>query len=402
MVQKNKRYIIFIIIVAATYNAIYSLAYMKGLYYTLMQSGLHLSHFQLGQLYSAYGIFAMIAYLCGAFFLSRFPHWKLITVSSLIVFLLTVFLATTPPYPVMFAIFGVFGFLLGATFYPAHLEVLHQLGGEEQQGTVFGMFFVFNSLFGVVFASTGMSLTTLDSSPEKSMQFLFIFFAALNLLTALLSYIFLRKLPYNCEKREALTFASAKKLFSNKKLLLVMVIVFTNYLAYANTNYILPYLSQVFHVSDGVNNILSIVRVYLIGIIAAPIAGGITDKLRSASKLMGISFGLHSLTIIIMLLFFHSSKIGAIICVLLICLFATMGKSMALVTIDEASITPQMYGLCISLVSFCSYSPDAFYLSVSGWILDTFPKSGYQCNFLIAAISSLIGIAASVKLSRKK
>ena len=143
----HKKEKLIIAILAAGYNSIYSLAFMKGLYYTLMLSGLHLTHFQLGQLYSAYGIFSMISYLFGAFFLNHFSRWKLAAVSSLVVGILTGYLVFLPPYYIMFLIFGVAGFLIGATFYPVHLEILHQLGGSGNQGAVFSLFFVCNSLF---------------------------------------------------------------------------------------------------------------------------------------------------------------------------------------------------------------------------------------------------------------
>ncbi len=88
MLSFKKRTFI-VTILAASYNSIYSLAFMKGLYYTILLNGLHLTHFQLGQLYSAYGIFSMFSYLFGVFFLNRFAKWKLITGSSLLVSLLT-------------------------------------------------------------------------------------------------------------------------------------------------------------------------------------------------------------------------------------------------------------------------------------------------------------------------
>lgn len=116
-----------------------------------------------------------------------------------------------------------------------------------------------------------------------------------------------------------------------------------------------------FHLAPWINNAFSVVRIYIIGMIAAPIAGAITDRVRSASKLMSYSFILYSITFFIMLVFARRSIIFTIITLLFICLFVNMGKSMALVTLDEIRIPPQVYGLSINLISFCAYSPDAFY-----------------------------------------
>lgn len=92
---------------------------------------------------------------------------------------------------------------------------------------------------------------------------------------------------------------------------MIIIIVFINYIAYTNINYVLPYLSETFHLPVRVNNLLSIIRVYFIGIIAAPIAGKITDLLHSASRIMGYTFLLHSIAIhIIFFLAAMASLIG--------------------------------------------------------------------------------------------
>lgn len=67
---------------------------------------------------------------------------------------------------------------------------------------------------------------------------------------------------------------------------------------------------------------------------------------------------------------------------------------MALVTIDEAGITPAMYGMAISFISFSAYSPDAFYYSLCGGIIDSFNTKGYNYIFLLTAVCSIIGLWA--------
>ncbi|MDY4207292.1 MAG: MFS transporter [Lachnospiraceae bacterium] len=401
MTTKKNCYFL-ILILASAYNSIYSLAFMKGLYYTLIQSGLGLSHFQLGQLYSSFGLFSMFSYLGGAFFLNRFERWKLLSGSSLIVGILTICLATLPSYPVILIIFGIIGFLIGSTFYPAHLEVLHQIGDLQNQGAVFGMFFVFNSIFGILFAFIGFGISSLDFPTSSRMQFLLLFFALLNFIGFILSAIFLRKLPSDTVTKSSLSLKGIKKLLQNKRLWLVILIVASNYICYSSMNYIFPYLENVFHLPSNINNILSIVRLYCIAIIAAPIAGKITDKIHSASKLMGLSFSLYSITIFIMLLCFRRNLIGSFLCILLFCLFVNMGKSMALITIDEAKIPPNLYGMAISVISFSAYSPDAFYYSLSGKILDCSPAHGYEYIFMIAAVISLLGFITTQILNRTK
>ena len=77
-----------------------------------------------------------------------------------------------------------------------------------------------------------------------------------------------------------------------------------------------------------------------------------------------------------------------------------MGKSIALITIDEAGVPSVFYGMAISFISFSAYSPDAFYYSLSGKILDTFPVNGYYIVFAIVVVLSIVGFLASLFLEK--
>lgn len=400
MKKLTKSEILMVLILASVYNSVYSLAFMKGLYYTLMQSGLGLTHFKLGQLYSLYGLFSMFSYLCGAFFLNRFKCWKLVAGSSIIIGTLTLALTFLPPYQIMLVLFSIIGFLLGATFYPAHLQLLHQIGGIFNQGAVFSLFFVFNSVLGVIFTIVGFGITSISVSDPQLVRFLFLFFAVLNIIGGILAMIFLKKIPEDISDKSPLTFQQIKQLVENKKLWTVILIVFTNYIAFSSLNYILPFINDSFALSPVFTNILTVIRVYFIGIVAGPVAGMITDRLRSASRLMKYSFISSAVTLVMMLIFFGGNLAGTILCLLLTCLFVNMGKSMALITIDEAHIPPVLYSMSISFLSFCAYSPDAFYYSLCGILIDVFPAQGYTLIFLLVALASVIGFLASKSLDR--
>lgn len=387
-----------IFILACGYNSVYSLIFMKSLYYQLMLNNLGLTHFRLGQLYSILGLLSMISYLCGSFFLSRISFWKLVSSSVLLIGIMTLSLVFRPSYPFMIVIFGVVGFLLGAIFYPAHLQILHHIGSPEYQGTVFSLFYAFNGFLGIVFAALGFVISDLDMADYDSVQLLFLFFGALNLISAVSCAFILRKLPVEDSARSSVHMKDVLQWIHNPKLWLVILIVFTNYIGFSSLNYLLLYFEASHSVSSGFMNVLMIVRTYLLAIVAAPIAGKITDHFHSAARLMKHSFLLNAIMLILMILFAQTNMVLMLTTALLACLFINMGKSMALITIDEASIPPYLYGITISFISFCSYSPDAFFYSVSGYLLDRFMTDGYVLIFMIVIVVSLIGVWASSRL----
>lgn len=387
-----------IFILAFAYNSVYSLAFMKSLYYQLMQSGLELSHFHLGQLYSIYGLFSMFSYLFGAYFLSRFSFWKLVTVSLFLIGILTLGLSLLPSYTVMAAVFGIIGFLLGAVFYPAHMQLLHNIGAPYCQGTVFSLFYMFNGCMGIAFAGLGFRLSFIPAPDSVLVRLLFVFFAGLNLISAVLAAVFLPRLPIHAGSQIPLQKRHFRQLLENRQLWIVILIVMTNYIAFSSLNYILLFLSDLYQIPTDLMNALLLMRTYLIAILAAPLAGRITDQFRSASRLLKYSFGLNIAALLCMLVFQRSGLIPVLICILLSCLWINMGKSMSLITIDEAGISPALYGISISFISFCAYSPDAFYYSVSGYLLDRFPTFGYDIIFLIVIAVSFLGYAGARKL----
>lgn len=389
--------------IAAGYNLIYNLYVMKALYYSTMIEGLHLTHYQLGRIYSMYGILAMFSYLCGAFFLKKFQSKKLIYIPLMIASFVSLFLASLPSYTLILLMFGIAGFTVGATFYPAYLSILHNTGNPENQGKVFSTFFFMNSIFGSTFSIIGFKIISLMSNSESQIRFLFLFYGILTFISAIFSIITLKDIK-DTEKDEGKKFDKKQimAVVKNKNIFLTIIVVFANYVAVANFTYILPYLSYNFNLPDYVLNTISVVRMYLIIIIAAPIAGSITDKLQSSAKLMRISFILYIATIFIMVFIFPRNPIMTIICSIMICFFAYGGKSMALITIDETGISRKLYGVAISYISFVAYSPDVFYFSLSGWILDNCKTYGYSIVFVMSAVISLIGLIASSLLIKRK
>lgn len=391
-----------ILILSASYNTVYSLLYMKGLYYDLMRSGLSLTHFHLGQLYSVYGLCAMFSYLCGVWFLNRFRYHQLICGSLLFVAIVPLLLMIVKSYPVMLVLFGFTGFVLGSAFYPAHLEILHYLGSVRSQGGVFSMFFIGNSIFGILFACLGSLISSIPRNATQKIHWLFLFFCLLNVIMAILSYLSLR--PYSAIQKEPARL-SPEFLFAiirNKKLWLAILIIMCNYILFASQNYMIPYMNTLFSLSPQLTSVLSIIRTYLIAIPASWLAGKITDYLEFSSRLLLYTFCCFIFAMLFMLLFGTEFLPAAVLFLFAACLFINMGKSMSLITIDETGIPLKFYGLAVSIVSFLAYSPDAYYFSFSGWMLDSFPLYGYQGVFVITILFAVIGIAAAVLLQHKE
>ncbi len=396
MLNKKKNPNLTLIVIAISYYAIYNLQLMKSLYYSSVQYGFAINNTQIGQIFSVCGILSMVAYLCGTLFQSRFTTKFLMVGSLIIIGSLSLILMFIPPYPVLLIIFGAAGFLVNATFYPAYLTVMQNVGGQHHQGEAFAKFYIFSSILGSGFALIAFQLTSYFRDPVMELRALLLYFTVLNLMGALGITLFLPAIPIPEKTGRLFDKWALQQILGNKQIWLAVLIIFANYVNFSNLTYTLPYLSNKFDLPSGLVNLITILRVYILVLLAAPIAGKITDRMHTAIHLIKGSFLLYAIVIFLMVWLFSDNALGTIACIIGICFFVPLGKSMSLVLISETDLPPYLSGLALSIVSFLAYSPDAFYYYISGWVLDQFPDRGYLYVFAISGVIALIGMAAAI------
>ncbi len=396
MLNKEKNPNLTLIVIAISYYAIYNLQLMKSLYYSSVQYGFAINNTQIGQIFSACGILSMAAYLCGTLFQSRFTTKFLMIGSMTIIAGLSLFLMFIPPYPILLVIFGTAGFLANATFYPSYLTVMQTVGEEHGQGEAYAKFYIFSSILGSGFALIAFSLTSYLKDPVVELRALLLYFAILNLIGILGIILFLPTIPIPEKAGHIFDKWALQQILTNKQIWLAVVIIFANYVNFSNLTYTLPYLTNQFDLPSGLINLITILRVYLLVLLAAPIAGKITDRMHTAVPLIKGSFLLYAVTIFLMVFLFADNTAGTIACIIGICFFVPLVKSMSLVLVSETDLPPYLSGLALSIVSFLAFSPDAFYYYISGWILDHFPAKGYLYVFAISGIIALVGMVAAI------
>ena len=94
-----------IAVLAAVNVSVYSMIYMKGTFYNIMQSALRLSHEQLGTALSLYGMVALISYPLGGWIADSFSSRKMVVLSMGGTIVLGLALASLPSYSWLLLIF---------------------------------------------------------------------------------------------------------------------------------------------------------------------------------------------------------------------------------------------------------------------------------------------------------
>ena len=210
--------------------------------------------------------------------------------------------------------------------------------------------------------------------------------------------------PEKTKEEDQIKWSEVMKIFTNRKVWGVIIIIFCNYLMMAAMTYIIPYLSDVCKIGEQEILIISILRINILAIVASYFAGKLADKIGSAIKLMEITFLMSAVLIIGLLArpYMAVSNLLIVVLVLVITFVITSAKSVNLVTISEIGIPQKYMGTAIGVVSFVGYSPDAFFYSVAGISIDTYQINGYQIIFAIFLICAIAGLIASRILVKSK
>jgi nitrate/nitrite transporter NarK len=133
-------------------------------------------------------------------------------------------------------------------------------------------------------------------------------------------------------------------------------------------------------------------------------AGFIADRITSR-RVIGISFTLALVSYIILLLFYPEPEfmniIYANLIITFIAVYALRGVYFALIA--ETGVRGRYTGTAVGLISVVGFTPDIFFYSAGGRIIDAAPGfSGFQHYFLFLGSFALLGMLATLILLFRK
>ena len=97
------------------------------------------TNFELGAMFSAYGVTAMVAYLPGGAIADRFSPRRLMAFSAFTTALGGVYMVTIPSVMGMTLLYGYWGVTSILLFWAALIRSTRAAGGASEQGQVFGL-----------------------------------------------------------------------------------------------------------------------------------------------------------------------------------------------------------------------------------------------------------------------
>ena len=362
-----------------------------------------ISNTELGDIFAAYGVAAIIAYFPGGAIADRFSARSLITASLVATALGGVYMASIPSATGMKVLYAYFGLTTIFLFWGALIRATRNWGGRESQGTAFGILEGGRGLVAATAAFAGVALLAVylpadanlatDEQRLNGFRAVILFYSAITLLTAAFSWFSFPKesrgsdVEYNPLRgmaivlRRPIVWAQAG-------------VIICAYFGYKGLDNYSLYANQILGMDE-----VEAARLAAYGAwtrpVAAVVAGLICDRFNATRSIVVMFMALclsyvawshidpASSGLLFVYVNFFATYIGV---------YALRGVYFALL---EENRTPQfLTGAAVGLMSLVGYAPDVFFGSITGRILDANPGIvGFQNYFLFLATAMAIGLA---------
>ncbi|MCI8476813.1 MAG: MFS transporter [Oscillospiraceae bacterium] len=398
--------IIIILFLGFGYTVVYATPFIQYVLYDPLVGTLGCSQQQLGYLITIFGIGNLLAPF-GGMLSDKFNTKKIYIIAMLVICLLNVVFALNMTYNfalVIWAGFAIFGLFL---YFPAHTKLVRLIGGEDQQGTIFGLTEAFCGITNVIvnflalwffdhFAPDGLSPAGLRAA--------IICYAVIGVL-AVAALAFLVPDPGKPSQEnqggtninDKMTIKDWSKVVLNPRTWMSGIAVFATYTMYCTLSYYTPYFSNVLGVSVVFTGGLAIFRQYGTRFLGAPLGGWLGDKIKSVSTVVGLSLAIAVVTVLAFMLMPAGSNATLLIILTLAAGILTyMARGSMFAVPSELKIPRKYAGTTSGVVCAIGYCPDLFIFVLYGYWLDKFGNDGYQKIFIYAMIVMAIGVVNAI------
>ena len=413
-VKTNKQKFLILALLILSGEFIYFLPYvLSRVFRPTFLDVFQLNNFQLGSLFSVYGIVALLSYVYGGVITDKYSPRKLMSSALFLTALGGLVLASYPSYQTLQVLYGYWGFTSVFLFWGAMIKATRLWGGNNNQGKAFGFL---DGGRGIVAASMGsigvfifsIILTTdIESASvierQEAFRYVILFSSFMVAFIGLLVFIFLRssdeKSTNTMPSLNSLT--NIKHVLKNESIWLLMIIIMCAYVGYKVTDFYSLYASEVMFYDQIEAAKVGAVQLYLRPIVCIMI-GLLADKTKN---MFWIIFGF--ITMLIGALIFSLGLIQPnmnfifFLSLVVLAVGTYSIRALYFAVLKEAKVPFALTGTAVGLISVVGYSPDIFAGPIMGHLLDTYPGVvGHQYVYLMLVAFSVIGLIASLRFAR--
>lgn len=385
-------------------GSIYFLPYIKYIFYDAQIASMGITNTQSGLLLTMYTIGNMILYIPGGIIADKVSPKKALVISLLSTAALVYIYAFTMNFQIAMVIWTALSFSTAFVFWSSLMKAVRIIGTEEEQGFMYGLYYACNGITAALTNTIALNVYKTAGGDVKTGFFRAVLVGGSMAVLAAVLLMFLmdgKKKEETVSDEPKFQMRDVGKLLKNPFVWIVSFTILCGYGFYTSISYFNPYLTEVMGVSPESSGFISIVRNYLL-LLLAPVGGLIADKLfHSTCKWLCTSFlALAALFGAVLILPSDISPIAASLYTLIPGAFAMMMYGVVFSTVSEAGIPRAMTGTVIGIASIIGYMPDSIYSVLFGKWLDTYGGAGYNYIFGFLAASGVVGAVLAMLVYR--
>lgn len=357
------------------------------------------SNTQLGDLFAVYGITAMLSYFPGGPLADRFSARSLITVSLVATACGGLYMATFPGPTQMAMLYGFWGITSIFLLWGALIRATREWGGHTAQGTAFGILDAGRGLVAALVAAVAVAVlagylpgdATLatDAARRAGLRTVILLYSAATLAAGLLAWFVIPR-PVSDKTDWKNPLAGIGLVLRRPVIWAQAGVIICAYCCYKGLDNYSLYAVQVLGMDEVEGARLASYGAY-VRPVAALAAGLIADRF-NATRSLGVAFLV--LTIVYSVLATLQPGNGAPVMIygnLFVSFFAVFALRGIYFALLEETRTPRhVTGAAVGVISFVGFTPEIFFASVAGRILDATPGAGGHLDFFmfLAAIAA--------------
>ncbi|MDR0283615.1 MAG: MFS transporter [Propionibacteriaceae bacterium] len=403
--SKGRRW--FLLILASIGSSIiYAPAYLKAVFYDPLQKALGVTNEQLGAVFGAYAITALVCYLPSGIIADKVRMRTLSSVGFLATAVLTGVYALLPSLTLLYILFIAMGITTIFIWWGVRYKLVRLVSKEDEYpkriGLSYGIYGVAGLLIGLI--STAV-VAMVGENLGLGVSIYLGFLAVVIFILGILSLLFIPKFAGEIKHESGFNLSEFVSAFRNPVVWIAAVSLFFVYFFYTGVTYTTPYLTGVLGASLVVATIIANIRNYGITLLSGPAFGYIADRFKPSTTIVaGCLAFIVALGALMLLPANQGAIVAGVILVVILGFVANGAFGVVSAQLTEGKVPLHYFGAATGLLSVIGFLPDTFSSIWFGRIMDSHADAAgnvgaaaYETIFailigaaVIAAVCSLI------------
>ena len=398
MIKGNNGFLKFMRLFSLGYmgGTIYLLMFVRYVFYEQTMTALNCTNTQLGFLNTICSIVSFPLSLIGAYWADKLDAKNVILFSVSGITALSFIWAIFPhSYTVALLIFVGQAIVMMA-YWACLVKYINNLGGEEEAGNSFGMYYLINGLSGAFGNAFPLWIVT---KFDLGLRGILVTYGAITLVATLLVWLFLENEKGLAERGiqlkgdEPINIRHIPYVLKWPGTYIIFFAYLTTYTLYSNVSYFNPFLIDVIGIDPDASSVYSVIRSYG-AMVVAPLGGIMADKVfKSTSTWYIVAFAIAGVMWAIPFLFTPESNVT------LVCIYSILPSlvifalySVTYSILRELHIPATVAGTAIGISSTSGTFVDGVWPVLFGGWIDKHGNAGYTMIFTTLIVICVVGI----------